>query len=171
LYVCRVEAYQKCLIYKSDQMAESKTLTLFDHISGVTDKKRPWSSLSEADKKTVSPFMLNRFLSMNMAYTGLVNDLQMYTIGLLDPKEVYILYYELLPKSKSYSKYIKSSKESKYTEELIQLVAKHFSCSQKESIEYIELLFQHNKDSLIEIIKRYGKTESEISKIMKHGKD
>ena len=49
-------------------MSEKKTATIFDHISGVTDKKTPWSKLSVLDRKSFSVYLVNRWLSMNMDF-------------------------------------------------------------------------------------------------------
>jgi len=43
-------------------MSEVKAKSLFDHLSGITDKKVKWDSLSELDHKSFSPYMINRFL-------------------------------------------------------------------------------------------------------------
>ena len=72
-----------------------KAKTIFDHLSGITDKKTPWDKLSEVDRKSFSPYMINRWLSMNPNYLDLVNELQQYTIGQLDARETYTLYYEI----------------------------------------------------------------------------
>jgi len=69
-----------------------KAKSLFDHLSGITDKKVSWDSLSEVDRKSFSPYMVNRFLSMNMDFIELVNEFQKYTIGELSNREVYKLY-------------------------------------------------------------------------------
>ena len=62
---------------------EKKGATIFDFISGVTDKKKEWSKWSETDQKKFAPFIVNRWLSMRMELTELVNEFQTYTIGLL----------------------------------------------------------------------------------------
>ena len=53
---------------------EKKGATIFDFIGGVTDKKREWKKWSETDQKKFSPFIVNRWLSMRMELTELVND-------------------------------------------------------------------------------------------------
>ena len=42
-----------------------KAKTIFQHLSGIKEKKVEWNSLSDMDKKTFSPFIINRWLSMN----------------------------------------------------------------------------------------------------------
>ena len=43
-----------------------KAKTLFQHLSGIKEKKARWDSLSQMDKKSFTPFMINGWLSMNM---------------------------------------------------------------------------------------------------------
>ena len=88
-------------------MSEKKTATIFDHISGVTDKKTPWSKLSVLDRKSFSVYLVNRWLSMNMDFIETVNELQKYTIGQISSAETYKLYFDILPKQKQLNKYIK----------------------------------------------------------------
>ena len=146
----------------------SKPATLFDHLSNITDKKTAWSKLSDEDKKAFTPYMINRWLSMNMDWVELVNELQKYTIGLLSPEEVYKLYLDVLPKQKTFNKYIKGSKESKYNSELVELLSKHFLISEKEAVEYLELYTGDRLLSLKEIVKKYGKTDKEVDKLLKN---
>ena len=154
-----------------DTVDKVKVATIFDHLANITDKKTPWSELSEMDRKAFSPFMINRFLSMNIDFIELVNELQQYTIGQLTPEQTYTLYLELLPKQRQFNKYIKGKKEGKYSSDLVNLVRKHFDISQKEALEYIDLYFEDRLESLKEIIKKYAYSEKEIDKLLKYEKD
>ena len=93
---------------KSDTV---KAKTIFQHLSGIKEKKESWESLSEMDKKSFTPFIINRWLSMNMDLLPIINVLQKYTIGLLTPRDVYKLYLDFLPKKKTFDKYIKGKKD------------------------------------------------------------
>lgn len=148
-------------------MSELKAKTLFDHLSGITDKKVKWDSLSELDCKSFSPYMVNRFLSMNMDFIELVNEFQKYTIGGLDAREVYKLYSDVLPKQKQYNKYIKSKKSDTYQTELVELLSKHFLTSEKEALEALDMYFETSIAPLKEILKKYGKTDKECDKLLK----
>lgn len=79
-----------------------KAKSIFDHLSGIKEKKVAWESLSEMDKKSFSPFIINRWLSMNMDLLPIVNILQKYTIGLLSSRDVYKVYLDFLPKQKNF---------------------------------------------------------------------
>ncbi len=144
-----------------------KAKSLFDHLSGITDKKVSWESLSDVDKKSFSPYMVNRFLSMNMNFIELVNEFQKYTIGELSNREVYKLYLELLPKQKQFNKYIKASKAEKYQTELVELLSKHFLISEKESLESLDMYHETSLLPLKDILKKYGKTDKEVAVLLK----
>lgn len=144
-----------------------KKATIFDHLSYITDKKVIWDTLSDADKKTFSPYMINRWLSMNMDFVELVNELQKYTIGQISAAETYKLYFDVLPKQKQYSKYIKGKKSDKFNQDLVELVSNHFLVSETEAKEYIEMYLEQNITELKDIVKMYGKTDKEIEKLFK----
>jgi|TARA_B100000073_G_C23522803_1_gene488731 hypothetical protein len=142
----------------------SKPATLFDHLANITWKKKPWSELSETDQKSFSPYLINRWLSMNINYIELVDMFQQYTIGPLNKKHVYQLYFDFLPKQKSFNKYIKGKKQDKYNKELVKLIADHYQVARIEAEEYISLLEQSEISSLL---KKYGKTDKEIKGLLK----
>lgn len=145
-------------------MAEKKPATIFNFIDGVTHKKKEWNKWSESDQKKFSPFIVNRWLSMRMEFTEIINTLQRYTIGQLRPSETYRLYHDFLPASKGFAKYIKGKKDDKYTKELIAQVAEHYQISKAEAIEYIDLMDLHSCDALIS---KYGYTDKEKKAILK----
>lgn len=141
--------------------------SIFDHMSNLTDKKKPWHSISSADQKSFTPFIINRWLSMNMDFIEVINELQRYTIGQLSPAETYKLYYEFLPKQRQFNKYIKGKKADKYSPELVELLSQHFCVSEKEATEYIEILESTNVGEIRSIVKLYGKTDKEIDNLLK----
>jgi len=145
----------------------TKPATIFDHLSHITEKKTPWDKLSEADQKSFSPYLINRWLSMNMDLIEIVDMFQQYTIGELDRKHVYQLYQELLPKRKMYTKYIKAKDSDKYNKELLEFVAKHYQISIREATEYVAIMLDMDKELVIDILRKYGKTDKEIKSLMK----
>ena len=90
-----------------------KAATIFDHIAGITHKKKLWDKLSEADQKSFSPYIINRWLSMHPDLIETIDLLQRYTIGPLSKKHVYQLYYDVLPNANVRAKYIKGKKSKK----------------------------------------------------------
>lgn len=145
-----------------------KAASLFEHLSFITDKKRKWETLSEADQKSFSPYLINRWLSMTPELIEYVDMFQRYTIGLLSPRDVYKLYYDFLPKKKFFSKYVKGKKRVEYNEELVQIIQNHLQISEVEAIEYTEILKIQEKDHIFkELLERYGKDDKEIKKLLK----
>ena len=138
--------------------------TLFNVIDDITWKKTPLSEYSDEDKKSISSYMINRYLSMRMELTELVNELQTYTIGLLRPQETYRLYYELLPTNKSFAKYIKGKAEDKFDKDLITQLAEHYQISKSEAADYADLM---DKVTLDRIITMYGYSENEKKRMLK----
>jgi hypothetical protein len=147
-------------------MAEEKrkAATMFDFIDGVTHKKREWSKWSETDQKAFSPFMMNRFLSMRMELTELINEFQTYTIGLLRPQETYRLYFDLLPNNKAFAKYIKGKSEDKYEKALVEQIAEHYQVSRSEATDYLDLM---DKTQCERILTMYGYSDGEKKKLLK----
>jgi len=146
-------------------MAEDKkSATMFDLIAGVTDKKREWSRWSETDQKKFTPFIVNRWLSMRMELTELINEFQTYTIGQLSPRDTYRLYYDLLPTNKSFAKYIKGKSEDKYEKDLIAQIAEHYQVSRSEAVDYVDLMDKMQCDRILTM---YGYSEGEKKKLLK----
>jgi hypothetical protein len=147
---------------KSENTVKAKTI--FQHLSGIKEKKESWASLSDMDKKSFSPFIINRWLSMNLDLLPIVNILQKYTIGFLSARDVYKVYLDFLPKKKTFDKYIKGSKSSKYNKEVLEYLSKWYGVSQREVTDYLEIL---SKDDVINILTKYGLTEKESKKLLK----
>lgn len=147
---------------KSENTVKAKTI--FQHLSGIKEKKESWASLSDMDKKSFSPFIINRWLSMNLDLLSIVNILQKYTIGFLSARDVYKVYLDFLPKKKTFDKYIKGSKSSKYNKEVLEYLSKWYGVSQREVTEYLEIL---PKGDVMDILMKYGLTEKESKKLLK----
>lgn len=145
-------------------MAEKKGASIFDFIEGVTSKKKSWNKWSETDQKAFSPFIVNRWLSMRQDLVEFINELQVYTIGVLRPQQTYQLYHELLPNNKVFAKYIKGKKEDKFSDKLISQVAEHYQVSCSEATEYVELM---NQDQCTYLLSLYGYAEKEIKNMLK----
>jgi len=141
-----------------------KAKTIFQHLSGIKEKKQSWESLTEMDKKSFSPFIINRWLSMNLDLLPIVNELQKYTIGTLSARDVYKLYLDFLPKKKTFDKYVKGKKSSKYNKDMLAYLSQWYGVSQSEVKDYLEIL---SKDEVKGILKKYGLTDKEIKVLSK----
>ena len=58
-------------------------MNLFSWINELFVGKRNWDTFSDTDKKKFSPFMVNRYLSMNDDFLPLVNYIQKYAIEII----------------------------------------------------------------------------------------
>ena len=147
-------------------MATVKKKSLFDHIKQITDVQNPnyWDEISDDDKKSWSNYMVNRFLSMKMEWVDFVNEVQRYP---LEPKELYKVYTDILPKKRQWLKYIKGDKKMKYPKWVYEIVAKHLQCSMREASEAVDMyeLSHGGQAELVDILIKYGKTEDECRKI------
>jgi hypothetical protein len=141
-----------------------KAKTIFQHLSGIKEKKESWESLSDMDKKSFTPFMINRWLSMNLDLLPIVNELQKYTIGTLSARDTYKLYLDFLPKRKTFDKYIKGKKTSKYGKDVLTYLSDWYGVSQREVADYLDIL---SKDEIIGILMKYGLTDKEAKKLLK----
>ena len=128
-------------------------MTIFDWINQMLVTKKHWDEFTEDEQKKFSPFIINRWLSMDKDFIEFVNIFQQYAIGTLEPREVYKWYCDVLPRGKRFNKYIKGKKDKKYDKEMINVISNHFEVSKQESKTYIELL---DKKEIKEIYKMYG---------------
>ena len=139
-------------------------MTVIDWINSILIYKKPWEEFSEAHQKTFSPYIINRFLSMDPEFTEIINMFQPYSIGMLESKDIYEFYCKLLPKGKRFNKYIKGKKDKKYDPELIDLLCKYFEESKSHVLDYLELI---NKEQLKSILQLYGVEPKKVRKYTK----
>ena len=139
-------------------------MTIFDWINQILVKKTHWNDFTEDEQKKFSPFIINRWLSMDKDFLEIVNYFQKYSIGTLEPREVYKWYCDMLPKGKRFNKYIKGKKDKKYNTELLETMVTHFECSKSQVKDYLDLIA---KDELMEILEKYGMNEKTIKRLLK----
>lgn len=116
--------------------------SLFDHLNAVYTNQslEYFDTLDEADKKTYSAYMINRFISMNPTYLPLVNEVQKL-LGVLRPREHYLIYSQALPKGRQHNAYIKGKKEEKYPEWMVDATVKYFEVNLHDAIDYIDMMY------------------------------
>ena len=125
----------------------------FDHIKNLHTKKRRWEDFNDEEKKSFNVFIINKTLSFNPNYLNIVNMVQNYT-GLnqvLSQKEVFNLYYSLLPNKFRFYKWIKGEKTKK-DKDKAEYLAMHFEVSIREAYDYLKIL---DKKTTNKIIKNY----------------
>ena len=129
-------------------------MNLFDWINEITYSKRSWDNFTSEDKDEFNTFMIHRFISMSPDYIDVVNLIQQYPN--CSKKKIYEFYCNVLPKKKSFFRYIKSS--IKHDDDLVNELAKRFECSTREAKEYLTII--DNK----EIKKEFNLGSSSINK-------
>ena len=123
----------------------------FDHIKNLHTKKRIWDNFNDEEKKSFNIYIINKALSMNPNYLNIVNMVQKYTNNMLEPKEVFNLYYDLLPNKFRFYKWIKGTKDK--NKEKYQILAEHFKCSSREIKDYIKLLDKKQINNILKLYK------------------
>lgn len=136
-----------------------KSKTIFDLLGDITFTKLAWEEQTEQAKKTMSPYMINRFLSMDRNTIELVNDVQQYT-GLVGNEMTYKMYSDLLPKGKFFHKYIGNKTETFKHQSLLELIMSHFSVGSDEAMEIYN---RTSKPDLIEFVERFGYTKKQFN--------
>ena len=125
----------------------------FDHLKNLHTKKRTWDDFNDEEKKSFNVFIINKGLSMNPDYLGIVNMVQNFT-GLnqiISPKEVFNIYFNLLPTKFRFYKWIKGAKTKK-DKEKAEYLAMHFKVSTREAYDYLQIL---DKKTIKSITKNY----------------
>jgi len=151
---------------KSGKKSLVKKKSLFDHVNQVTAVQNPnyWEDISDEDKKTWSNYMVNRFLSMKSDWIDLVNEIQKYP---LEPKELYKVYTNILPKKKQWLRYIKGDKKMDYPKWVYEIVAKDMQVSMREAVSAVEVyaISTGGQSELADILLKYGTEDKEVRKL------
>jgi len=121
--------------------------------------KKHWDEFTLDEQKKFSPFIINRFLSMDKDFVEIVNMFQKYAIGTLEPREVYKWYCDILPKGKRFNKYIKGKRDKKYDKELVEILTTYFECSKLQTKQYLGFI---DKEELKEILEMYGTEQRQV---------
>jgi hypothetical protein len=138
----------------------TKIKSVFDWVKLIQYDKLPWSSFSNEEHDIFSNFMVNKIISMDIRYIEIVAEFQEFPM----PKEkLYQFYCQVLPKQKSFSKYIRPSK-APYSKEVLSLLAAYFKVSTREILDYCSII---TKQDIIEILLQTGIQDKEIKKLLK----
>jgi hypothetical protein len=151
------------------QEVVKKPKGLFEHLNALTaSDKNYFKKLSDVEKKSFSTYMINRFLSMHSELIEIVNYFQRFNNS-LDSEIVFKLYYDILPKKKLWSKYIKSIHEVKYNSELIDFITKHYRISISDAKDYLRIYMANDihKTNLIHLLQSYGYDLQKIQELVK----
>jgi hypothetical protein len=140
---------------------------LIDHLKQVKQHKKEgyWESLDSKERKEWSSWMIHRFLSMSTDYLPIVNEVQSTLIG-LDDRLVYTFWKNALPSDPRFHNYIKADAKSGGTPDwLLDLVCEHFSVSNREARDYIEIFMNGREDDLRDLAHGYGIQDDKRSEL------
>lgn len=130
-------------------------MNIFDHLKNITLDKGPF--LGEDGWNN---YMCHRFISMSRDYVEIANTIQKNIR--LTPEQCYTVYKELIPKRYVFLKY-KKAKSSKINNELLEILAKYWECSQREVKENLKIL---SNETIKNILISLGKSDKEIEKLL-----
>jgi hypothetical protein len=134
---------------------------IFGWLNEITLYKTPVEEISEESFEKWNSWLINKYVSMDIRYIELVNYVQ--TIPYDNKKQLYNVYKEMIPKQKTFFKYLKVTKHKKNIQ-AIDYVAKHFECSLGEAEEYMDLL---RENGVRGILYRMGIDDKEADKLLK----
>lgn len=111
-----------------------------DHLWEILDDIRWYKTGKLLDNeeyvRKFSPYLVLRILSMDRANLEIVNLLNQYQgESNVDGKMIYKMLVDLIPKSKSFTKYIKQEKNKS---DYLQLIMDYLKCSRREAEMYLE---------------------------------
>ena len=133
---------------------------IFDWLKHINQYKTPPDKFSDKDWEVFNSYMIHRFLSMNIDFIDIVNEVQ--SINPQNKKEIYTIYREYIPKNNKWNKYIKSSVKQPKTE-LLDKLSSLWECSKSEIKEYLDIL---DKQQIISILGSMGLEKKEIKTLL-----
>lgn len=130
-------------------------------LNEITLYKTSVHEISEESWNNFNSYMIHRYLSMDINYIDIVNYVQ--KINPQSKKQIYTIYREMIPKKKTYLKYVKNENKRNY-KELAEYVAEYLECSLGEADEYISIL---QTTGVRSILWSMGVEEEEAEKLIK----
>lgn len=117
---------------------EIKALTPFDIINDIKNIKSLNLLDKEQNMNLFNQFLIIYGLSMDQSLVPFVNDTVNKYSGVMDKKTMYWFLTTIIPKDKTFYKWISQAKEKESP--LIGLVATYYECSHKEAEEYVNIM-------------------------------
>ena len=126
-------------------------MTPFDHVKNLHTKQRRWEDFNDEEKKSFNTYIINKTLSFNPNYIDIVNITQKYSTDQISQKEVFNIYFSLLPNKFRFYRWIKGVKNDK-NKEKAEYLAMYFKISIREAYDYLKIL---DKKTINKIVKNY----------------
>ena len=148
----------------SDGNVVVKPKGLIDHLQHLREVHNInyFDTLSNADKKSWNSYKICRFLSMQYDILDYVNSIQIYSE--LPPEQFYKICLAIVPEGRSFHPYVKGKKDGKWNKKLLTLLREHFQESERNVLEYLELM---TTEELRTIVEKYGYSEKDALKFIK----
>jgi len=134
---------------------------LWGWLNEITLYKSSIEDISPESWDSWNSYMINRYVSMDIRYIELVNYIQ--TIPYDNKQQIYQIYREMIPKQKTFFKYLKVTKRKKNTE-VIDYIAQYYQCSLGEAEEYLDIL---RETGARRVLYDMGVTDKEVDKLLK----
>jgi hypothetical protein len=135
-------------------------MNIFDFLNEISYNKREWKEFTPEQQAAFDPYMIHRFISMKQDYIEVVNEIQFTPM----PKDIlYNLWCKILPKKKTFFRYIKP-KKGKINPKLINILAKRFALSEREIKDNYHLI---GEDLSRDILLNIGMDEKQIKTLLK----
>ena len=140
---------------------KDKTKNIFDWLNHITLYKTSSSEFTDNDWENFNSYMVHRFISMNVYYVEIADYAQSMLPNM--KKEIYNFYKEMIPKNKTYLKYVKSQTKG-YSKDLLEKVADYYEVGIREARSYIAVM---KKNELTQVLSEMGLEDKEIKKLLK----
>jgi hypothetical protein len=134
---------------------------IFDWLREINSIKSPPDKFTTQDWDTWNSYMVHRFLSQNINFIEIVNEVQV--LPPTNKKQIYTIYREFIPKNNKWSKYIKSTNKEP-NKDLVLNLKEYFKVSTREIKDYLKIL---NKKEIQNILNKQGLEEKEIKQLLK----
>ena len=134
---------------------------IFEWLNEITLYKTPVEEISEESWEKWNSYMIHRYVSMDIHYIELVNYIQ--TIPYDNKQQLYQIYREMIPKAKTFFKYLKSNTKKK-NHEVLEYIATYYQCSLGEAEEYLDIL---RETGARRVLYDMGVTDKEADKLLK----
>jgi hypothetical protein len=135
--------------------------SIFDWLKCINTSKPSVESFKDSDWEVWNSYMVHRFLSMNIDFLPIVNEVQSYPPQ--SKKQIYSIYKEYIPKNNKWSKYIKSSNKEP-NKDLVNHLKDYFKVSNREVKDYLKIL---DTTEIHRILTDRGLDKKEIKPLLK----
>jgi hypothetical protein len=135
--------------------------SIFDWLKCINTSKPSVESFKDSDWEVWNSYMVHRFLSQNIDFLPIVNEVQSYPPQ--SKKQIYSIYKEYIPKNNKWSKYIKSSNKEP-NKDLVNHLKDYFKVSNREVKDYLKIL---DTTEIHRILTDRGLDKKEIKPLLK----